>query len=107
MALVLPNAAVIPVRGKKYSFVVTFFSPGNGTDYDAFLRLLAVVGHLPKGAIHASGSSGHEGEHDECFDLARVPADERRAFIEDVKRALVPSTRTLTKENAICEHRYE
>ncbi|MDF2694939.1 MAG: hypothetical protein K0S65_3322 [Labilithrix sp.] len=55
--------------GKKNILVVSFISPGDGTDRAAYERLeasLKTVANLPPFVSHRWG---REGEHDECFDL--------------------------------------
>src|SRR5205085_973387 len=60
-----------PTHGKLYALVVSFTSPGNGTDGAAFERLRGVIADVGAARVgHVHGTWGKEGEHDECFDLA-------------------------------------
>lgn len=97
-----PSAA--PEADRKYDFVVSFFSPGDGTDHRAAERLATVVEATPK-LEHVQGRWGKEGEHDECFGLAALSEDERKAFIQRAKAAVASSAKVTVETNAECRHR--
>lgn len=102
-----PSADVVgpPTQGKLYSLVVSFQSPGDGTDSAAFERLLGVVRDVGAAKVgRVSGRWGKEGEHDECFDLARLPHRERLAFVQRVRLATGTSDRVQISERAPCQH---
>jgi hypothetical protein len=84
-----------------YSLVISFGSPGDGTDRAAFDRLEAAVKTLPQ-VPRARGRWGKEGEHDECFDLTALTSAERKTFVDRARGAIAPSTKTDAHENAAC-----
>jgi hypothetical protein len=88
-----------------YALVVSFFSPGNGTDRAAFDKLTAIVAKLPKEVAQVTGHWGKEGEHDECFALTELDAKEKAAFVAQVKKEVGASDRVTIKENAACQSR--
>ncbi|MBC8070385.1 MAG: hypothetical protein IAG13_18780 [Deltaproteobacteria bacterium] len=92
-----------PEAGKRYEFVVSFYSPGDGTDGAAFERLTAIVKETP-GLTQVTGRWGREGEHDECFTLAGLGAPERAAFIARVRKEVGNSKKVNISENAECQH---
>lgn len=94
-----------PSTGRRYTIVVSFTSPGDGTDRAAYERLLGVVRDVGAGKVgRVSGRWGKEGEHDECFDLSRLPHRERLAFTERVRLSVGTSDRVTISENAPCRH---
>ena len=100
---VTPSPVGPPKKGKSYSLVASFYSPGNGTDHAAYDRLVRVVAEVGAAKVgHVSGHWGKEGEHDECFDLASLPPGEKKAFIERVRLA-ASSNRVRLSENATCK----
>lgn len=97
-----PIAAVEP--GRSYDLVVSFFSPGDGTDAAASQRLdEAVVGVA--GVVRATGHWGREGEHDECFILTGLSEADRAAFIAKAKAAVADSKKVNVSEQAVCQDR--
>lgn len=93
-----------PAHGRRYAVVVSFISPGNGTDGAAYERLLGIVRDVGAGKTgHVSGRWGKEGEHDECFDLASLSRQEKKTFLERVRLA-VAGPRTQIKENDVCRN---
>lgn len=103
-----PSAAVepgAPDPNKSYSFVVTFFSPGDGTDVAASDRLEAFLLRSKKQVPRVTGHWGKEGEHDECFSFAELSARERKAFMADVKQAIGASPKVSYREDAPCRDR--
>lgn len=94
-----------PTSPATYALVVSFFSPGNGTDHAAFDTLTAIVAKLPKKVAQVSSPWGKEGEHDECFTLAELDAKEKAAFVAQVKKDVGKSNRVTIKEDAACQSR--
>jgi hypothetical protein len=88
--------------GKKDILVVSFFSPGDGTDHAAYDRLKAMLKSLAKVPPFVSHSWGKEGEHDECFDLSGLAASDRPAFLARVKEAIRSSKKVTITENGTC-----
>ncbi|MBN9165635.1 MAG: hypothetical protein BGO98_16955 [Myxococcales bacterium 68-20] len=88
--------------GEKDILVVSFISPGDGTDHAAYDRLKATLKSLAKVPPFVSRSWGKEGEHDECFDLSGLSAPERQAFIGRVKEAVRSSKKVNLAENGTC-----
>lgn len=94
-----------PVKDRSYAFVVSFISPGDGTDHAAYERLLALVKATPKPLHWALGHWGKEGEHDACFDLAELSSSEKTAFIAAVKKQVGGSPKVQIHEKAVCNSR--
>jgi hypothetical protein len=92
-----------PEAGKSYDFVVSFYSPGDGTDGAAFERLTTIVKET-KGLTQVTGRWGREGEHDECFTLTGLGAAERAAFIARVRKEVGNSKKVNISENAECQN---
>lgn len=86
---------------KVYDLVVSFGSPGDGTDSAAFDRLKTAIAGF-SGVVHDQGRWGREGEHDECFDLAALSAKDRAAFVKKAKAAVAKSDRTTVREKSTC-----
>jgi hypothetical protein len=86
-----------------YDFVVSFISPGDGTDHEAESRLEAIVA-ATKGLEHARGTWGREGEHDECFMLGGLSAADRDAFVARVRAEVGNSKKVNISEGAACQH---
>lgn len=98
-------AVTRPDPSKRYALVVSFFSPGHGTDGEAYERLSRVVAREEASRLgHVHGHWGKEGEHDECFTLDGLSAAEKRAFIRRVRDAIGWSTRTHVEENVACRN---
>lgn len=93
----------VPEPGRRYDFVVSFVSPGDGTDVEAAKRLQNVVDDTPK-LGHVRGSWGREGEHDECFTLGLLGSAERKAFIDRVHAAVAASPKVKVAANVECQH---
>jgi hypothetical protein len=98
-----PGTPGTPEAGKSYDFVVSFYSPGDGTDGAAFDRLTAIVKET-KGLTQVTGRWGREGEHDECFTLTGLGAAERAAFIARVRKEVGNSKKVNISENAECQN---
>lgn len=94
-----PQATAI---GKKDILVVSFISPGDGTDHAAYDRLRATLKTLPKVPPFVSHLWGKEGEHDECFDLSALSAPDRKAFLARVSEAVRSSKKVTITENGTC-----
>lgn len=94
-----------PDPDKSYSFVVSFFSPGDGTDVAASDRLEAFLLRAKKQVPRVTGHWGKEGEHDECFSFAELSARKRKAFMADVKQAIGASSKVSYREDAPCRDR--
>jgi hypothetical protein len=99
-----PEASA-PLVVEKYALVVSFFSPGNGTDREAYDKLMALVQKQPKHLAVVTGRWGKEGEHDECFQLNELPAEEKTAFVAAVKKEMASSKRVKIGEDAPCNAR--
>lgn len=96
-----------PQHGKIYALVVSFTSPGNGTDDAAYERLRNVVSDVGATRVgHVHGHWGKEGEHDECFDLTALSFTEKKAFVQRVRLAS-NSDRVTVTENARCRNERE
>lgn len=100
-----PTSSSSASAPKTYALVVSFFSPGNGTDRAAFDKLTAIVAKLPKKVAQVTGHWGKEGEHDECFDLSELDAKQKADFIAAVKKDVGASDRVTIKENDVCQSR--
>jgi hypothetical protein len=87
---------------RTYALVVSFFSPGNGTDGEAFDRFEAMLKKQAPAPAHVTSRWGREGEHDECFTLAELDEAKKRAFIGKVKEAIGGSKRVNVKLDAEC-----
>ena len=99
-----PEVPPRPQQDKLYALVVSFISPGDGTDARAHERLRAVVSDISAPRVgHVRGSWGKEGEHDECFDLGGLAYAEKKAFLQRVRFATTSDRVTIT-ENARCRH---
>lgn len=101
---VAPPPPAAPEAARKYDFVVSFTSPGDGTDHKAAERLATVVEATPK-LEYVQGRWGKEGEHNECFGLAALSDTERKAFIQRAKAAVASSSKVNIETNAECLHR--
>jgi hypothetical protein len=99
-----PTEPVAVEAGRNYDLVVSFFSPGDGTDHAAEQRLAAAIAGVA-GVVHARGHWGREGEHDECFVLGALSAEDRAAFIAKAKAAVEGSEKVNVSENAVCQDR--
>jgi hypothetical protein len=103
---VAPEAAVPePKVVEKYALVVSFISPGNGTDRDAYDKLMALVKKQTKHLAVVTGRWGKEGEHDECFQLSELSDAEKTAFVDAVRKEMGSSKRVNIGENAACNAR--
>ncbi len=94
-----------PMKGKTYAFVVSFISPGDGTDQAAYERLLGLVKAAPKPLHWALGHWGKEGEHDACFDLSELSKAEKTAFVAAVKKEVGKSPKVQIHDSAVCNSR--
>lgn len=92
-----------PEPGRLYDLVVSFFSPGDGTDTAAAERLQNVVEETPK-LGHVRGQWGREGEHDECFTLNELASGERKVFVDRVNAAVAGSAKVEVRVHAECQH---
>jgi len=92
-----------PPEAHPYDLVVSFISPGDGTDHEAFEHLKAIVAETP-GLVHARGHWGREGEHDECFMLTGLTPTDRMAFVARVREEMAKSQKVNLGENAECQH---
>lgn len=90
---------------ERYALVVSFISPGNGTDREAYDKLLALVKKQTKHLAVVTGRWGKEGEHDECFQLTELSAEEKKAFVAAVRKEVGGSKRVNIGENAECSSR--
>lgn len=99
-----PTEPVAVEAGRNYDLVVSFISPGDGTDHAAAERLEAAIAGVA-GVVHARGHWGREGEHDECFVLGALSAEDRAAFIAKAKAAVADSKKVNVSENAVCQDR--
>lgn len=99
-----PTEPVAVEAGRNYDLVVSFISPGDGTDHAAAERLEAAIAGVA-GVVHARGHWGREGEHDECFVLEALSAEDRAAFIAKAKAAVADSKKVNVSENAVCQDR--
>lgn len=92
-----------PPEDHPYDLVVSFTSPGDGTDHEAEKQLEAIVA-ATKGLEHARGRWGREGEHDECFMLGGLSAADRDAFVGRVRTEVGASKKVNISEAAACQH---
>ncbi len=86
-------------KKEMYRFVVSFFSPGNGTDGEAIRKLddfLATHAKKPKAD---QIRWGREGEVDYCFKLKEFSTGEQKKFIEEVQKLIGSSERVRFSEN--------
>ncbi len=86
----------------EYALVVSFYSPGNGTDAEAFARLEKLIAEHPKKPSRTTTRWGREGEHDECFTLQELGEAERAEFIAAVKKSMSTSNRVNINEKGEC-----
>ncbi len=91
-----------PEPPKPYDFVVSFISPGDGTDAAAYDRLKAIVAKY-KGVVQVRSNWGREGEHDECFTLGELSAAKKKEFIAKVTASMKKSKKVNVAENAQCQ----
>jgi len=91
-----------PEPPKPYDFVVSFISPGDGTDQAAYDRLKAIVAKY-KGVVQVRSNWGREGEHDECFTLGELSAAKKKEFIAKVTASMKKSKKVNVAENATCQ----
>ena len=82
--------------------MVSFVSPGNGTDHVAYDGLRSMLTTLPKVPPFVSHRWGKEGEHDECFDLSTFSLAERRAFVAKINEVARSSKKVTVTENGTC-----
>lgn len=95
-----------PVAGHKYALVVSFFSPGDGTDSAAAKRLDDLIAKTTPKPSRVSSPWGREGEHDECFDLGELGDAAKASFIAAVKKEVAaPSKKVNVSTNAVCQSR--
>lgn len=85
-----------------FALVVSFYSPGNGTDAAAFERLEKLLAAQPKKLARTTTRWGREGEHDECFLLTELTPAERTEFVAQVRKEMSSSQRVNIGENAEC-----
>jgi len=90
-----------PVPEKLYDVVVSFISPGDGTNREAADALQRFVVGVGPTLEHARGRWGKEGEHDECFDLSGLDAKARKRFLSFVK-SLAKKPKVQLGEKATC-----
>ncbi len=75
------------------ALIVSFYSPGNGTDHEAYERLEAIIRDTKPQPARTRSAWGREGEHDECFTLSELAPAARQAFIARVRREVGNSKR--------------
>ena len=86
-------------KKEMYRFVVSFFSPGNGTDGEAITKLDKFLADHPKKPKADHINWGREGEVDYCFKLKEFSTDEQKIFIDQVKKLIQSSDRVNFSEN--------
>jgi hypothetical protein len=99
-----PRAAIHPGDPPgPFALVVSFYSPGDGTDGDAIAaldRLIADQGGRDLGLIRARW--GREGEVDYCFGLHGLDDAARADFLDRVQAALASSRKVNLYRDAAC-----
>lgn len=97
-----PPAEEPPPPPTPYDLVVSFISPGDGTDQAAYERLQAIVAKY-KGVVGVRANWGREGEHDECFTLTALSDGKRKEFIAKVEASMKKSSKVNVSVNAACQ----
>jgi len=92
-----------PEPGKIYDLVVSFGSPGDGTDRDAYERVRKVI-EGTSGLETATGYWGKEGEHDECFMLTHLSDPARKKFRDEIERATRGGKYVHVASKETCRH---
>jgi len=88
--------------------VVSFISPGNGTDHEAAEALDRIVADYAGRGIDLGRTShpwGKEGEHDECFTLAALDAAGQTAVVAEIQKAMSGHDRVQLQESSLCRER--
>jgi hypothetical protein len=97
-----PPPAEEPPPPQPYDLVVSFTSPGDGTDQAAYERLKTIVAKY-KGIVQVRANWGREGEHDECFTLGELSPAKRKELIAKITASMKKSTKVTVTENAECK----
>lgn len=87
----------------RYPLVIVFYSPGNGTDVEAFARLKAVVEKTAPAPRHDTRRWGKEGEHNECFAPGELDEVAFAEFAERARAAVESSDRVKVSRDAACD----
>jgi hypothetical protein len=82
------------------ALVVSFYSPGNGVNVAAAQKLDRIVDATKPRPARTSVGWGGEGEHDECFALGELAAEQKREFIARVVKEVGSEDRVHILQNA-------
>lgn len=84
------------------ALVVSFFSPGGGVNHAAAQKLDGIVNATKPSPARTSVGWGGEGEHDECFPLSDLSAEQKRDFIARIVKEMGSEDRVTVKRDAPC-----
>jgi hypothetical protein len=87
---------------ERMALIVSFYSPGNGTNAEASAKLDALVEAFQPPPARKSVRWGREGEHDECFKLDDLSQEQRAAFIALVEQELGGADRVNLLKDEAC-----
>lgn len=80
-------------KQKPYRLGITFISYGAGTDSGAHAKIKELIQSHPAKLFYARPEAGGpEGEFSYCLDLDELKAEEQKAFIEEVRKAVSESS---------------
>ncbi len=89
----------------KYTLVVSFYSPGDGIDYENLNKYNDFLEKNYPNVSYEKIPWGKEGEVDYCIALRAMKSAKRKKFIEDSKTILKSSSKINFYENADCRHK--
>jgi hypothetical protein len=96
-------AAETPPADGKMALIVSFYSPGNGTNEEAAAKLNALIDATQPKPARKTVRWGREGEHDECFKLDDLSAEQKTAFIAAVEKELAGADRVNILKDEPCK----
>jgi len=96
-----PPAATPPAAPGTARFIVSFISPGDGTDHEAEAKLRDLIADRTELGTQRI-DWGKEGETDYCFSLAGLSAGGQRAFIAEVDSLIGGRPKVRLMENEPC-----
>ena len=104
-----PLPAEVQVADSLYRLVISFYSIGSGTDYNAkehFENFLSTFETANSAHIQYEKTPwGREGEVDYCFKLRELQLNGQEQFISAIKSLLKEASHIYINENVPCRHK--
>lgn len=87
------------VKKMKFKLIVSFTSHASGIDAEKYDAIVKYITNHPKKPKYNLYAWGREGERDLCFHLKELNKNEKKAFIEEIKKIAQGSDRVFVNEN--------